>query len=99
MIESCGLPTEVLTAIKNVILKYQSITQAKLFGSRAKGNFKRYSDIDIAVFGDVNIDTIMSLKDDLEELDVIYRFDVVHYETLKNKQLQEHIDRVGIQLI
>ena len=69
-----------------------------LFGSRAKGNYKPGSDIDLAVKGDrVSPRIVAQLADCLnEETPLPYFFDVVHYETLDNQALVDHIDRVGI---
>ncbi|MDR0991536.1 MAG: nucleotidyltransferase domain-containing protein [Ruminococcus sp.] len=71
-------------------------TKAAVFGSRAKGNFRYNSDIDIAVWGNVRIGHILT---ELDELPMPYKFDVVSYETIKNDKLREHIDRVGKPLI
>jgi predicted nucleotidyltransferase len=68
------------------------VSKAVIFGSRAKGNFRYNSDIDIAVWGNVNIGHILT---ELDELPMPYKFDVVSYESLKNDKLREHIDRVG----
>jgi predicted nucleotidyltransferase len=77
-------------------LRRCGVTRAVLFGSRAKGNYRDNSDIDIAVWGDdVNIGRILAC---LDELPMPYKFDVVEYETISHKPLQEHIDRVGVQL-
>lgn len=94
---SFGLPPNVLDSIKKALTDHPDIKTSKIFGSRAKGTQKRYSDVDIAIFAGTNIN-IAHIKEDLEELDVIYKFDVVHYETLANAELKEHIDRVGITL-
>jgi len=94
-----GLPDSVLQEIISELKKYPEITQVKVFGSRAKGNFKRYSDIDLALFANSKIDIAMDIKDALEELDIIYRFDVLHYEFLKSEALKQHIDRVGIPIL
>lgn len=96
--ERFGLSDKNLEAIKAVLRKYDEIESVKIFGSRAKGNFKRYSDIDLALFGDFELKTLMEVRANLEELDVIYQFDVVHYESLKNEELQRHIDRVGVEI-
>jgi len=96
--ERFGLSDKNLEAIKAVLRKYDEIESVKIFGSRAKGNFKRYSDIDLALFGDFELKTLMEVRASLEELDVIYQFDVVHYESLKNEELQRHIDRVGVEI-
>ena len=93
-----GLPERVLADIISVLRKYPEINCAKIFGSRAKGNFKRYSDIDIAIFADKNEQSKLqaNVEHDLDDLDAIYNFDVVHYEELENADIRSHIDRVGI---
>jgi len=49
-----------------------------LFGSRARGDFRKYSDIDIAVESKEDIrDKIIELKEILEESNLIYKVDIV----------------------
>lgn len=93
-----GLDKEEVKEIKEVIERYVEIEAAYIFGSRAKGNYKRGSDIDIAVKGkNITIDTIASLLNKLEEETTLpYFFDVIHYDTCSTKELVEHIDRVGV---
>lgn len=94
-----GLPEDVFIEIKKTLSRFPEIERAKIFGSRAMGNFKRYSDVDIAVFsrnGDRNLSQIV--KDALEDLDVIYKFDVLHYEKIESADVRAHIDRVGIEI-
>ncbi|MCL1884169.1 MAG: nucleotidyltransferase domain-containing protein [Defluviitaleaceae bacterium] len=91
-----GLPEDVFSEIKNVLSQFTEIESTKIFGSRAKGNFKRYSDIDIAIFSSSENDLSSSVKDALEELYVVYNFDVIHYEKCNNADIKEHIDRVGV---
>lgn len=79
--------------------KYPQIEQVILFGSRAKGNYKNGSDIDIAIKGK---DCSRKIAFDLsgfvnEELLIPYHVDVVDYESLTHKELKEHIDRVGVE--
>ena len=76
------------------ILKKANVTEAVIFGSRAKGNWRENSDIDIAVWGqDINLG---KLSLDLEELPMPYKFDVINYDKISNSAFREHIDRVGI---
>jgi predicted nucleotidyltransferase len=89
-----GLENKEILLIKKTLADYKEIVNAKIFGSRAKGEYKKYSDIDLAVYGEIDYQTVCRLKDELEELDLIYRFDVVHYEKLSEKMI-DHIDRVG----
>jgi len=71
-----------------------------LFGSRAKGNYKTGSDLDLAIKGDrITYEITARFADCLnEEKPVPYFFDVVHYEAIANPMLKSHIDRVGITL-
>ena len=76
-------------------LKACGVQRAVVFGSRAKGNWRNNSDIDIAVFGDVHLPELSAR---LDELPTPYKFDVVGYESINHQPLREHIDRVGIEL-
>ena len=93
-----GLPEDVLNDLKNILKKYPEIKKAKIFGSRAKGNFKRYSDIDLALFTKGNESIVSIVEEALDQLDVIYIFDVVDYDLITNDELKSHIDRVGIEI-
>ena len=66
----------------------------KIYGSRAKGDYQRGSDIDLAFSSPV--DYSAELHEALDELPTPYLFDVTHFETLRHKELKEHIERVGV---
>lgn len=93
-----GLRDSDLGHIVDAISQCDEIAEVLLFGSRAKGNYKPGSDVDLAVKGErVTYRTVAQLADCLnEEKPLPYFFDVVHYETIDEPQLVEHIDRVGI---
>ena len=93
-----GLSDSALEQVTEAIRQFDQIVAVVLFGSRAKGNYKPGSDIDWAVKGDrVSPRIVAQLADCLnEETPLPYFFDVVHYETLDNQALVDHIDRVGI---
>lgn len=57
-----GLRESDLKSIVKILEKFDTITEAILFGSRAKGNFKRGSDVDIALKGDIDFRTIAQLS-------------------------------------
>lgn len=67
-----------------------------LFGSRATGSFKPYSDIDIAIKG-LSYKEIMKIKDFAEESTIPYYVDIIRYEDAPQK-LKENIDKEGITL-
>jgi predicted nucleotidyltransferase len=86
-----------LAYIISVIEDFTEIKQAIIFGSRAKGNYKAGSDVDIAVLGEnISFSTIACLHSRLEEEGSLpYFFDIVDYTHSTHKQLKEHIERVG----
>ncbi|GHU40747.1 hypothetical protein FACS1894111_01890 [Clostridia bacterium] len=93
-----GLRKEVTEQIIAVLSRYPQIERGVIFGSRAKGNYKQYSDIDLCLFGEIDVWKAEEVRMDLEELDVIYTFDVLAFETISNEALREHIETVGIEI-
>ena len=94
---SYGLFERDIAAITQAISQFPEISQTILFGSRAKGNYKPGSDVDLAIKGaEINYATVSRLSFMLnEELPLPYFFDIVHYEKITEPKLIEHIDRVG----
>lgn len=92
-----GLTGGDLTYIISVIGEFAEIKKAVVFGSRAKGNYKKGSDVDIAIFGDdISFSTIARIHGRLEEESPLpYFFDIVDYTHSNHQELKEHIDRVG----
>jgi predicted nucleotidyltransferase len=86
--------------IENIIKASRELPEIEeviLFGSRAKGTHKKASDVDMAIKGkDISEKTVKRLSARLnEELPLPYFIDIVHYGTIKNQDLIEHIERVG----
>ena len=71
------------------------ITQVDLFGSRATGNFRENSDVDLVVHGDVKDATIDRLWTLFNESNLPFSVDVASYETISYRPLKEHVDAVG----
>ena len=91
-----GLPDEDLRQVVDVLRRHPAITGVKLFGSRAKGTHRPYSDVDLAVYGPLAPLDGEAVVLDLEDLLLPYRFDVVPMAHLEHAALREHIERVGI---
>jgi predicted nucleotidyltransferase len=92
-----GLTDKDLDLICSAIESQQEIEEVVLFGSRAMGNHKNGSDVDLAIKGSkVNLRSISGLSATLNEaLPLPYRFDVVDYATIDTPALTEHIDQFG----
>ena len=94
-----GLPDNVIEKLQMVFETNAKVDKAFVFGSRAKGNYKEGSDIDISIKGKaLNFDDILSLLDKLDNLELVYKIDLLNYHTINEPALIEHIDRVGIEL-
>lgn len=92
-----GLSDKTIESIQKVFESNSKIDEVILFGSRAKGNYREGSDIDLAVKGrNISFDDILKLNGQLDDLNLPYKFDLLDYAAIKEKDLTEHIDRVGI---
>ncbi|MEA2012484.1 MAG: nucleotidyltransferase domain-containing protein [Verrucomicrobiota bacterium] len=92
-----GLQPRDLEKIRNAISSFLEIEKALVFGSRAIGNYKKSSDVDIAILGDDIDDKIaVRLSGKLnEESPLPYFFDVLNYNPVSNEELIKHIDSFG----
>jgi predicted nucleotidyltransferase len=95
-----GLKINDLEIICNVFHNESKIEEAILFGSRAQGNYKNGSDIDIALKGkDLDAVIISHISYQLnEESPLPYKFDIVNYHTITNDDLVQQINRTGINI-
>ncbi len=95
-----GLTTEQLDKIISFIRTYPEIEEAVLFGSRAMGNYKKTSDVDIALKGPfVTASLAARMKSNLEEeSNLPYFFDFLAYPIISNEALKQHIITHGIVL-
>lgn len=90
-----GLTENITNLIKAVFKKYPAVEVVKIFGSRAKGNYRPNSDIDFALWGDIDSITLGKISLDLDDLPTPYKFDVKLYNEINHLKLKDHIDRVG----
>jgi uncharacterized protein len=90
-----GLDVTTVSRIHSILRNYEEIEKAVIYGSRAKGNYREGSDIDLALFGKVSTKTVADVLDEFEESFLPYTFDIAAYNSIKNDNLREHIDRVG----
>ena len=83
----------------NVFAKNPRIEEVILYGSRAKGTFKPFSDVDITLVGnDLSTTDIADTINSIDDLLLPYIFDVSLYHKLKSPELLDHIKRRGITI-
>lgn len=91
-----GLDAFTLEALTHLVEQSENVDSAVLFGSRAMGNFKPGSDIDIALAGEnLSYHDEMDLRIAIEQLDLIWKVDLVRMDTISSTELLAHIKRVG----
>lgn len=87
-----------LESLRAVFRRHAEIRAVKLFGSRAKGTHTARSDVDLALWGDVDALQAEQIGAELDELPLPYLYDVKSFAHLQNQKLRDHIERVGISL-
>jgi len=90
-----GLSQRDYDKIYETIAHARGVEQAILYGSRAKGNFKEGSDIDLTILGEMTWAEFHQLENQLDDLMLPYQFDLSLLVSIDNKNLIEHINRVG----
>ena len=92
-----GLTDQDIDLIRSAISEREEISEVLVFGSRAMGNHKKGSDVDLAIKGEkVDLRTVSTLSARLnDELPLPYEFDVVDYASIDAPALTEHINQHG----
>ena len=92
-----GLSDKTLDTLNSIFRNYPGIRQVVLYGSRAKGNYRNGSDIDLTIkTGEgFTFSDLLCIAGDFDDSDMPYLVDVSIYETITNTDLKAHIDRVG----
>jgi len=94
-----GLEQHIIDNLIAVFEQHSKVDKALVFGSRAKGNYRPDSDIDIAIKGpDLNTDDIIAMSVAFEEKGITHKIDLINYDKINEPDLKDHIDRVGIEL-
>ena len=92
-----AVPPSVAEEIRAVFRRHPEVQRATLFGSRAKGNFREGSDIDLALEGNVlERRHLATMLGELEETPIPQRVDLLLKKTLRHQELLDHIERVGV---
>ncbi|HKY53721.1 MAG TPA: nucleotidyltransferase domain-containing protein [Anaerolineales bacterium] len=93
-----GLPQSTIHKICSVFSRYPQVEKAILYGSRAKGNYKNGSDIDLTLYGntDLTLNVIYRILDDLDELLLPHTIDLSIFNNISDSDVIEHIQRVGV---
>jgi predicted nucleotidyltransferase len=93
-----GLSNATVNAIRQVFSDHPNVERVVIYGSRAKGDYRPGSDIDLTLHGDGLVMTEQfQIENELDDLLLPYKFDLSIYRQLTDSSLREHIERVGKQ--
>jgi predicted nucleotidyltransferase len=91
-----GLKSEIIKKINGVFAKYPQVNTAILYGSRAIGNYRPGSDIDLTLQGkNIDLTTLQKIEHELDELLLPYKIDLSLHSQIENSELLDHINRIG----
>jgi predicted nucleotidyltransferase len=92
-----GLTAGTVAQIHDVLMRFPEVETALLYGSRAKGNFKPGSDIDLTLAGTAMTSKILGqIRGELEDGLLPYTFDLSILAQITQADVLDHIGRVGV---
>ena len=92
-----GLSKATVSKIQGVFARFPEVEKAIIYGSRAKGNFKTGSDIDLTLVGaNLTPDLRSAIASELDDLLLPYTIDLSIFGELNHAELLDHIQRVGV---
>lgn len=92
-----GIKDEYWQRLGAVFGSHPEVERVVLYGSRAKGTNKPYSDVDIALVGDgLETDELLRIAGEVDDLLLPFFFDISIYNKIDDAALLESISRTGI---
>jgi predicted nucleotidyltransferase len=96
MLENTGLSRDDVTSVQQTLRRFQESAKLILYGSRAKGNYRPGSDIDLTLIGsELSHQDLLDIELALDDLPLPHKFDLSLHHQVDNPQLIDHINRVG----
>jgi len=92
-----GLPPDQIEKIQAIFAKYPQVKRVLLYGSRAKGDYRNGSDIDLTLLGEsLDLAVQFDLENELDDLLLPYKIDLSIFQHIDNPSLLAHIQQVGL---
>jgi predicted nucleotidyltransferase len=94
-----GLKDKYINKINEIFPLFPEVEEVILYGSRAQGNFKNGSDIDLSMKGaNLNFQSLNKITQEIDDLLLPYIVDISIFEMIENQELIDHIMRAGITI-
>lgn len=92
-----GIPQHAWHRLQQVFQTHPAVEKAVVFGSRAKGNHRPGSDIDLCLTApDLSLHQLWAIDAQIDDLLLPWKVDLVLHHTIDTPELLEHIQRVGL---
>ncbi|MBQ5424484.1 MAG: nucleotidyltransferase domain-containing protein [Bacteroidales bacterium] len=91
-----GLSDSVIVELQDVFRRHKNISKVLIFGSRAKGNYREGSDIDLVAIGNnLDYNQIIKILTEIDDLELLYSVDLLDYSKIIGTPIGDHINRLG----
>jgi proline iminopeptidase len=91
-----GLAEHHYAEFVRIFRRYPQIEQVLIFGSRAKGTDKPWSDFDLAVVAPtMSAGEFSKLWNEIDDLPLVFKLDLLHWDSLAPNRLREKIGEEG----
>lgn len=95
-----GIPNSAWTQILSVLAQQPKVARVRLFGSRAKGQFRPSSDIDLCIDApELSLSEKFELETHLDDLLLPWKVDLAVWHMIDQPALRQHIERIGLELM
>ena len=91
-----GLSDKTLNALTAIFAAHQGVDKVLIYGSRAKGNYREGSDIDLTIDSEcLSFEQLIRLKGQIDDSMIPQMVDLSVLQSIQNPELLNHIMRVG----
>ena len=90
-----GITENAQDILMDIFKRYPEVSEVLVYGSRAKENYGERSDLDLVVVDPIDRFVLGKLIMDINESDFPYTVDIQIFGSIQNKNLINHISRVG----
>ncbi|KXS55345.1 MAG: DNA polymerase subunit beta [Marinobacter sp. T13-3] len=95
-----GLPPHAMESLKRVFAHHPAIEGVTVYGSRAKGNYRYNSDIDVMLTApELSWSEFCQLELEIDDLLLPWKVDLALKHQVENEDLLEHVERVGVRVL
>jgi uncharacterized protein len=90
-----GIYLKTYNKLQKIFSEHPNVSAVKIYGSRAKGNYREGSDIDLMIIGRITKTELTEIINEIDDQNTPYLYDISRLEDTKSPNLIDHIHRIG----